>query len=95
MKTKILAIDDSKTIRSLLKYSLETAGFECHVAVDGEDGLIEYDKVLPDVVITDINMPKKDGFGVIDGLRADKNTKIPILVLTTESSDDLKRRDGL
>jgi two-component system chemotaxis response regulator CheY len=92
MKTKILAIDDSKTIRSLLKYSLETAGFECHVAVDGEDGLIEYDKVLPDVVITDINMPKKDGFGVIDGLRADKNTKIPILVLTTESSDDLKQR---
>ena len=93
MKTKVLAIDDSRTIRNLLQHSLETAGFECHCAVDGLDGVESYTKLMPDVVITDINMPNLDGFGVIEQLRgAEVCSNVPILVLTTESSDELKAK---
>ncbi|MBS0124954.1 response regulator [Thetidibacter halocola] len=91
--TKVLAIDDSRTIRNLLRVSLEGAGFEFHSACDGAEGVEIFPDVDPDVVITDINMPKLDGFGVIDALRTGPNrTNVPILVLTTESSDDLKAR---
>ena len=91
--TKVLAIDDSRTIRNLLRVSLEGAGFEFHSACDGQEGVEVFPDVDPDVVITDINMPKLDGFGVIDALRSGPNrTNVPILVLTTESSDDMKSR---
>ncbi len=93
MTTKVLAIDDSRTIRNLLRVSLESAGFEFHSACDGAEGVEVFPDVDPDVVITDINMPKLDGFGVIDALRQGPNkTNVPILVLTTESSEDLKTR---
>jgi two-component system chemotaxis response regulator CheY len=90
---KILAIDDSRTIRELLRHTLEKVGFEYHCAVDGRDGVDMYAEVAPDVVITDINMPNLDGFGVIDELRGDGiASTVPILVLTTESSDELKSK---
>ena len=93
MKTRVLAIDDSRTIRNLLAACLEEAGFEYHSAVDGREGVDAYSDVAPDVVITDINMPNLDGFGVIEELRGEGiNSKVPILVLTTESSADLKAR---
>ena len=93
MKTEVLAIDDSRTIRNLLAACLEEAGFEYHCAVDGREGVDAYAGVAPDVVITDINMPNLDGFGVIEELRGEGiNSKVPILVLTTESSADLKAR---
>ncbi|MFZ7090367.1 response regulator [Primorskyibacter sp. 2E233] len=93
MTTKVLAIDDSRTIRNLLRVSLEGAGFEFHSAEDGQEGVEVFPDVDPDVVITDINMPRMDGFGVIDTLRSGPNkTNVPILVLTTESSDELKSR---
>ncbi len=93
MTTKVLAIDDSRTIRNLLRASIEGAGFEFHSAEDGVEGVETFPTVDPDVVITDINMPRMDGFGVIDTLRSGPNkTNVPILVLTTESSDDMKAR---
>lgn len=93
MTTKVLAIDDSRTIRNLLKVSLEGAGFEFHCACDGVEGVQMFPEVAPDVVITDINMPNMDGFGVIDTLRSGpEKTTVPIIVLTTESSDSLKSR---
>ncbi len=93
MSTKILAIDDSRTIRNLLRVSLEGAGFEFHAACDGVEGVGMFPEVEPDVVITDINMPNMDGYGVIETLRSGpQRTTVPIIVLTTESSDDLKAR---
>lgn len=93
MTLRVLAIDDSRTIRELLRGPIEDAGFEFHAAVDGLDGLEQFASVQPDVVITDINMPKMDGFAVITTLRDGAGaTSVPILVLTTESSDVLKQR---
>lgn len=93
MKTSVLAIDDSRTIRTLLRQALEQDGFDVHVAEDGIDGIKKFDEIKPDVVITDINMPNLDGFGVISQLRGPAfKTTVPILVLTTESSAELKSR---
>lgn len=93
MSLKVLAVDDSLTIRELLKRCLLDAGFDVDVAVDGMDGLEKLELAKPDVVITDINMPRMDGFEFIDALRGGvEPTSVPILVLTTESATDLKQR---
>ncbi|MFG5383143.1 MULTISPECIES: response regulator [unclassified Yoonia] len=93
MTTHILAIDDSRTIRSLLTMTLEDAGFSVTTAVDGVDGINKFKETDADLVITDVNMPNKDGFGVIEDIRGgDKNRGVPVLVLTTESGAALKER---
>jgi two-component system, chemotaxis family, chemotaxis protein CheY len=93
MTLTVLAVDDSKTIRELLKQALEQAGFRVHLAVDGMDGLRQMTDVRPDIVITDINMPRLDGFGFIRSVRENPDfPALPILVLTTESAADLKIR---
>lgn len=89
----VLAIDDSRTIREMLRETLVNAGFDVHLAVDGQDGLDKLQSVQPHVIITDINMPRLDGFGVIEAVRAGTAySALPILVLTTESAPDLKDR---
>lgn len=86
MAKRILTIDDSKTIRDMLRLTLLDAGFEVLQAVDGQDGIEVLAKEPVDIVITDINMPKMDGYGVIRHMRADAAHKsTPVLVLTTES----------
>jgi len=93
MTLNVLAIDDSRTIRTLLNAALEGAGFQTCLAEDGQKGLEQLNHFAPDVVITDINMPVLDGFGVIEGVRRHAHFgTIPILVLTTESAPDLKKR---
>lgn len=93
MTLRILAIDDSLTIRTLLRQTVENAGFACATANDGQDGVDMFTEVDPDVVITDINMPRLDGFGVIEAIRAgNHNARVPILVLSTESGEALKAR---
>ncbi|SIO02903.1 two-component system, chemotaxis family, response regulator CheY [Rhodovulum sp. ES.010] len=89
----ILAIDDSLTIREMVREVLSSAGFEVTTANDGQDGVAEFARDEYDAVITDINMPKLDGFGVIEHIRGgDTNARVPILVLTTESGAALKER---
>ena len=93
MSLKVLAIDDSLTIRTLLQHALEGAGFTCTTANDGLDGVERFSELDPDVVITDINMPRMDGFGVIEAIRSGAtNTRVPILVLSTENGEGMKAR---
>jgi two-component system, chemotaxis family, chemotaxis protein CheY len=88
---RILTIDDSKTMRDMLRMTLVDAGYEVMQAVDGQDGLDVLRKERFDVVITDINMPKLDGYGVIRHLRADASyDDTPILVLSTENDQKTK-----
>ncbi|WP_322895398.1 MULTISPECIES: response regulator [unclassified Yoonia] len=93
MATRILAIDDSRTIRTLLTQTLQNAGFEVTTAVDGVEGVLKFQQDDADLVITDVNMPNKDGFGVIEDIRnGPTNCTVPVLVLTTESGAALKDR---
>jgi two-component system, chemotaxis family, chemotaxis protein CheY len=91
MAKRILTIDDSKTIRDMLMLTLADAGFDVLQAVDGQDALEVLDKEQVDVVITDINMPRMDGYEVIRQMRSNSMHKsTPILVLTTESELEKK-----
>jgi two-component system chemotaxis response regulator CheY len=91
MTKRILTIDDSKTIRDMLMFTLSDAGFDVLQAVDGQHGLDVLGDKRVDVVITDINMPKMDGYEVIRNLRRNPVHKTtPILVLTTESDSEKK-----
>ena len=93
MTIRILAVDDSPTMRSLVAAALEPAGFQVNLAEDGIDCLDRLAATDPHLVITDINMPRLDGFGVIEGVRASASyASIPILVLTTEVGPELKAR---
>jgi two-component system, chemotaxis family, chemotaxis protein CheY len=88
---RILTIDDSKTMRDMLMLTLVDAGFDVIQAVDGKDGIDMLERENVDVVITDINMPRMDGYEVVRQLRARPEHKAtPILVLTTESEAEKK-----
>ena len=93
MSLTVLAIDDSSTMRNLISMTLKSAGFEVIVAEDGVDGIEKLSNIQPNIIITDINMPRMDGFGVIETVRADpRHRDMPILTLTTESAPELKQR---
>lgn len=92
-KKSILAIDDSPTMRNMLRLALSGEDYDITLAVDGVDGIEKLAEADPAVVITDINMPRLDGFGVIDQVRqSPTHPNVPILVLTTESGQELKQR---
>ena len=91
MSKKILAVDDSKTMRDMVAFTLRGAGYDVVEANDGEDALSKLGGDSVNLVITDINMPRLDGIGLIKKLRADPSYKsTPILVLTTESEGSKK-----
>ena len=93
MSMKILTVDDSRTMRDMLRLALTAAGFDVVQAIDGVDGLDVLERENPEIVITDINMPKMDGFGFIEGARKIERFRVvPILVLTTESDPEKKQR---
>ena len=90
----VLTVDDSRTMRSMLMLALTDAG---HTVIQAEDGVHGVEVLNQsggvDVIITDINMPRMDGFGFIDHVRRDPRCRsTPILVLTTESEPTKKQR---
>ncbi|UWQ16748.1 response regulator [Jannaschia sp. M317] len=91
----VLAIDDSRTIRDMVRFTLEREGIETSMAEDGVHGIevLEAMDKKPDAILTDVNMPRLDGFGFIEKIRKnDAFAGIPILILTTESARELKQR---
>jgi two-component system chemotaxis response regulator CheY len=91
MKT-ILTVDDSPSIRQMLAYVLTSNGYNVIEAGNGEQGLECARQTQADLVLTDQNMPSMDGIGLIRALRSMPNyAKVPIIVLTTESSPALKQ----
>ena len=90
--TKILAVDDSTSMRQMVSFTLKSAGFEVTEASDGVEALKEAQSNQFDVVISDVNMPNMDGLTLVAELRAIASYKfVPILMLTTESSSDKKQ----
>ena len=93
MTKTVLTVDDSRTMRDMLMLALKDAGYRVVQAEDGVHGLEVLQAETPDIVITDINMPRMDGFGFIEGMRANPDHKAtPVLVLTTESDAAKKQR---
>jgi two-component system, chemotaxis family, chemotaxis protein CheY len=94
MSKVVLTVDDSRTMRDMLHLALVEAGYRVVQAVDGMHALeMLRGEETPNVIVTDLNMPKLDGFGFIEAVRKDAQFRaIPILVLTTESDVEKKNR---
>jgi two-component system, chemotaxis family, chemotaxis protein CheY len=93
MAKTILTVDDSKTMRDMVAFTLKGAGFDVMEAEDGAKALdlLTKTSVTVDAVITDINMPNMDGVTLVQHLRAQPKFKsTPILILTTEGGEDKK-----
>jgi len=91
--TRILTVDDSPSMRALLLGALQSEGFDVEQAEDGQEALEWLASNEVDVIITDINMPRLDGFGLIEKLRdSARHADRPILVLSTENSPEKKSR---
>jgi len=86
MKEKILVIDDEAEIRSLLFEVLQEEGFEVFGAADGVEGLELFHDIKPDLVITDVKMPHKDGLEVLKGVK-DAKFDIDVIILTGHSDE--------
>lgn len=92
MGKKIMIVDDSKTIRQQVSFTLTKGGYQVVEAEDGQDGL-EKLKANQDVamIISDVNMPNMNGLEMVEKLKANGNT-VPVIMLTTEGAADLIQR---
>jgi two-component system chemotaxis response regulator CheY len=94
MGKKIFVVDDSKTMREMIQFTLKEAGHDVRAAEDGEQALSLLGSGSVDLIITDLNMPKMDGIALIKALRAHPvHRGTPILILTTEA-DASKKQEG-
>ena len=90
---KILAVDDSPSMRKMVHTTLSSGGHEVILADDGEHALEKANQEDVELVITDVYMPKLDGISLVHELRKLENYKyIPMLMLTTESSSEMKMK---
>lgn len=91
MAKKIMAVDDSATIRELLRDTLTAAGYVVVTAVDGSDALAKMVREPCDMLVTDLNMPKIDGIDLVSAVRKMPGRRfLPILMLTSETDGEKK-----
>jgi two-component system chemotaxis response regulator CheY len=88
---RILAVDDSPSMRQMVSATLTSAGYEVEEAEDGVQALQLAGRQRFDLVITDVNMPNMDGITLVRELRGKPNYKfVPLLILTTEATSERK-----
>lgn len=94
MGKRVMAVDDSATVRQVLQLTLEGAGYEVIEAVDGKDALTKLANAPVDMMVTDLNMPNMDGIELIRNVRLSPGNRfMPIIMLTTESQPE-KKQEG-
>ncbi|MDH5234376.1 MAG: type II/IV secretion system protein, partial [Gemmatimonadota bacterium] len=90
---RVLLVEDEEPLRRVMKDLLEREGFIVHEAVDGVVALDEIDRVAPDLVVLDLNLPRLDGYGVLSHLRARPATqRLPVIVLTAKGDEESEVR---
>lgn len=98
MQSVIFIVDDSRTVRASVEYTLQKAGYKVESAKDGSEGLSLLKKMLsggkrPAMIITDVNMPIMNGLEFLNQVKKEPKLKIvPVLILTTESGEDMKMK---
>jgi chemosensory pili system protein ChpA (sensor histidine kinase/response regulator) len=87
-KTMVMVVDDSLTMRKVLGRLLEREGYEVVVAKDGMEGIQKLQETLPDIILSDIEMPRMDGFEFSRNVRADARTAgIPIIIISSRTAE--------
>ena len=94
---RVLVVDDSDVIRTLIAVNLEMEGFEVIQAADGQEALEKVIDVRPDVITIDVKMPRLDGFDTVERLRADPRTHDLKIAMVTACAqvDDLRRGEKI
>ncbi len=89
----ILIVEDDSSMRDLLEEAFVHARFTVYISKDGEDAIDKISRYIPDVVLLDVILPKKDGFEVLQQIRENPSLKsIPVILLTNlERSEDVER----
>ncbi|MCO8145842.1 response regulator [Rhodovulum tesquicola] len=92
MTKTVLIVDDSPSVRQMVRKTLAGAGYQVIEADDGEQALAELDRARPDAILTDQNMPRMDGLSFIRSYRTRPASRgVPIVFLSTETRDDLRQ----
>ena len=92
MTKTIMTVDDSKTVRQMVGFTLKQAGYNVVEAEDGNDAQRKMSTIQVNMLITDLNMPNLDGIGLTRWVRANPKYKyLPVVLLTTESQDSRKQ----
>ncbi|OGT96237.1 MAG: two-component system response regulator [Geobacteraceae bacterium GWB2_52_12] len=94
-KKKILAVDDEPNILMSIEFILDMEGYEVHTARDGDEALEVAERVRPDVILLDINMPRKDGYEVCRLLRERADMAGTKVIMLTAKGQALERKKGL
>lgn len=94
-KKNILAVDDEPNILMSIEFILEMEGYEVHTARDGEEALEVAERVRPDLILLDVNMPRKDGYEVCRILREDEELAGTKVIMLTAKGQILEKKKGL
>ncbi len=94
-KKIILAVDDEPNILMSIEFILDMEGYEVHTARDGDDALDAAERVRPDLILLDINMPRKDGYEVCRILRKREHMAGTKVIMLTAKGQALERKKGL
>lgn len=91
--TKVLVVEDDRFLTSAYKAKLVRSGFEVRIASDGEEALEELKSFLPDIILLDLVMPRKDGFTTLAEIKSQEQLKsIPVIVASNlGQKEDLDR----
>ncbi len=94
-KLSVLVVDDEPDKRSLLAFALESEGYEVHTAEDGELGLSAVETYQPDLIVTDVMMPRMDGYEMVRRIRSNPQTKfIPVIIQSAARNQSRDVRFG-
>ena len=94
-KKKILAVDDEPNILMSIEFILEMEGYEVHTARDGEEALEIAGRERPDLILLDINMPRKDGYEMCRVLREREDMAGTKVIMLTAKGQTLEKKKGL
>ena len=95
VKKKILAVDDEPNILLSIEFILEMEGYEVHTARDGDEALEVAGRVHPDLILLDINMPRKDGYEVCRIIRERDDLISTKVIMLTAKGQALEKKKGL
>ncbi len=93
IKPLVLVVDDDSAIRQSLSRELALAGYDTLAAVDGVDGKEQFEQHRPDLVVTDLAMPRADGFSLVSAVRRIDSTPILVLSVRGEEEDKVRALD--
>ncbi len=94
-KKKVLAVDDEPNILMSIEFILEMEGYEVHLARDGEEALEVAERVRPDLILLDVNMPRKDGYEVCRIIREREQLAATRVIMLTAKGQTLEKKKGL